>query len=54
MKRLYYLTDNIEAAEQLSERLHKDGIIDWNFHVLGREKLLLLSTNFIVQRLCKS
>ncbi len=38
MKRLYYLTDNIEAAEQLSERLHKDGITDWNFHVLGKDK----------------
>jgi hypothetical protein len=38
MKRLYYLTDNIEAAEQLSEHLHKEGITDWNFHVLGKDK----------------
>ncbi len=42
MKRLYYLTDNIEAAEQLSERLHKDGMIDWNFHVLGKDKATII------------
>jgi hypothetical protein len=38
MKRLYYLTESIDAAEQLSERLHKEGITDWNFHVLGKDK----------------
>ncbi len=38
MKRLYYLTDSIDAAEQLSDRLHDEGITDWNFHVLGKDK----------------
>ena len=38
MKRLYYLTDNIDAAERLSETLHNEGITDWNFHVLGKDK----------------
>jgi len=38
MKRLYYLTDNIAAAEQLSERLSYEGITNWNFHVLGKDK----------------
>jgi hypothetical protein len=38
MKRLYYLTDNIDTAERVSDRLHKEGITDWNFHVLGQDK----------------
>lgn len=38
MKRLYYLTESIDAAEKLSERLHSEGITDWNFHVLGKDK----------------
>lgn len=38
MKRLYYLTDSIDAAERLSDRLHEEGITDWNFHVLGKDK----------------
>jgi len=38
MKRLYYLTDSIDAAGRLSDRLHREGITDWNFHVLGKDK----------------
>ena len=38
MKRLYYLTESIDAAEKLSDRLHDEGITDWNFHVLGKDK----------------
>ncbi|MGH1484844.1 MAG: hypothetical protein ACRBCI_01415 [Cellvibrionaceae bacterium] len=38
MKRLYYLVDNIDVAERISDRLHSDGITDWNFHVLGQDK----------------
>jgi len=38
MKRLYYLTDSIDAAERLSDGLHQEGITDWNFHVLGKDK----------------
>jgi hypothetical protein len=38
MKRLYYLTDNVDVAKRMSDRLHHEGITDWNFHVLGRNK----------------
>jgi hypothetical protein len=38
MKRLYYLTHNINAAEKVSDRLHEEGITDWHFHVLGKDK----------------
>lgn len=38
MKRLYYLTKNINIAERVSDRLHEEGITDWNFHVLGKDK----------------
>lgn len=42
MKRLYYLTKNINVAEQVSYRLHEEGITDWNFHVLGKDKANLV------------
>ncbi len=38
MKRLYYLTRNINVAEKVSDRLHEEGVTDWNFHVLGKDK----------------
>ncbi len=38
MKRLYYLTKNINVAERISDRLHEEGITDWNFHVLSKDK----------------
>jgi hypothetical protein len=38
MKRLYYLTKNINIAENVSDRLHEEGITDWHFHVLGKDK----------------
>jgi hypothetical protein len=38
MKRLYFLTRDIDAADEISERLHKAGITDWNFHVLSKNK----------------
>lgn len=38
MKRLYYLTENADAAELASDSLHNNGITDWNFHVLGKDK----------------
>ncbi len=38
MKRLYYLTKNINIAQRVSDRLHEEGITDWNFHVLGKDK----------------
>jgi hypothetical protein len=38
MKRIYYLTDNIESTEQISNDLHEAGIKDWNFHVLSKDE----------------
>jgi hypothetical protein len=38
MKRLYYLTKNITIAERVSDRLHEEGITDWHFHVLAKDK----------------
>jgi len=38
MKRLYYLSNNIDVVEKLSGKLHQKGITDWNFHVMGKDK----------------
>ncbi len=38
MKRLYYLTKIADAAEFASDCLHENGVTDWNFHVLGKDK----------------
>jgi hypothetical protein len=38
MKRLYYLSHNIEAVDGISTALHNAGVSDWNFHVLGRDR----------------
>ena len=38
MKRLYYITNDINEAERASDRLHEEGVTDWNFHVLGQDK----------------
>lgn len=38
MKRLYYLTRNIESTESISKDLHAAGITDWNFHVLSKNE----------------
>lgn len=37
MKRLYYVIENINDAEKVSETLHQAGISDWNFHVLCQQ-----------------
>jgi hypothetical protein len=37
MKRLYFLTDDIDKAEQISNELHREGISDWNFHVMSKD-----------------
>ena len=36
MRRLYYLADSLETTRAISERLHQEGISDWNFHVLAK------------------
>lgn len=38
MKRLYYLTRDIESTESISDDLHHAGITDWNFHVLSKNE----------------
>ncbi|MBU2712638.1 hypothetical protein [Zooshikella harenae] len=37
MKRLYYLADEIDEVERISEDLHEEGITDWRFHVLSQD-----------------
>jgi len=38
MKRLYYLTHQLDAVDNISKTLHEAGISDWNFHVLSKDK----------------
>jgi len=37
MRRLYYLVADLEMTRSISERLHQEGISDWNFHVLAKD-----------------
>ncbi len=52
MKRLYYLTGDLDSTEQISSDLHREGISDWHFHVLSKDdaglyKRHVHSANFI-------
>ncbi len=52
MKRLYYLTGNLDSTERISADLHREGISDWHFHVLSKDEAGLYkrhvhSANFI-------
>ncbi|MDD2767203.1 MAG: hypothetical protein PHT19_00625 [Methylococcus sp.] len=52
MKRLYYLTENLDSVERIASALHKEGISDWNFHVISKDQAGLYrrhihSANFI-------
>lgn len=38
MKRLYYLTKSIDEVDKVADDLHRAGVTDWNFHVLGNNK----------------
>lgn len=38
MKRLYYLTNSIDRAESVSKDIHKEGVSDWNFHIMSRDR----------------
>ncbi|MEH6825681.1 MAG: hypothetical protein V7629_17440 [Motiliproteus sp.] len=38
MKRLYYLTDDLESTGRISSELHQSGINDWHFHVLSKDE----------------
>ena len=37
MKRLFYLVDQIDSVEEISEDLHNHGITDWRFHILSKD-----------------
>lgn len=55
MKRLYYLLSDIHKLEEISDRLHAEGIADWRFHVLARDERGLIrhrlhSANFFMKR----
>ena len=36
MKRLFYLVDQLDSLEEISEDLHAHGVSDWRFHVLSK------------------
>lgn len=38
MKRMYYLTDQLDSTEQISKDLYATGISNWNFHVLSKDE----------------
>ncbi|MDE1462921.1 hypothetical protein [Spartinivicinus poritis] len=38
MKRLYYLTSNIDSADLISTDLHKEGVSDWRFHIMTKDE----------------
>jgi hypothetical protein len=38
MRRLYYLADDLETTKRVSDALHGEGILDWNFHVLAKDE----------------
>lgn len=38
MRRMYYLTHDLDSTEQISNDLHQEGISDWNFHVLSKDE----------------
>lgn len=38
MKRLYYISRNIERTRDVSDALHEAGIDDWHFHVISRDE----------------
>jgi hypothetical protein len=37
MKRLYYLTQSLDSVSQISDDLHREGLSDWNIHVLSKD-----------------
>ena len=37
VRRLYYVADDLETSQRISDELHSEGISDWNFHVLTKD-----------------
>lgn len=38
MRRIYYLLDDINEADRISDTLHENGIADWQFHVMAKDE----------------
>lgn len=38
MKRMYFLTSNLDSTESISRDLHNQGIKDWHIHVLSKDE----------------
>ena len=38
MKRMYYLTNNLDSTEQISNDIHAAGVTDWHFHVISKDE----------------
>ncbi|MBV1907771.1 MAG: hypothetical protein KUG78_00525 [Kangiellaceae bacterium] len=38
MKRLYYLTEELNSADSISKNIHEAGISDWNFLVVSKDE----------------
>lgn len=38
MKRLYYLTEDLEATQRIADALRRAGLSEWNFHVLSKDE----------------
>jgi len=38
VRRLYYVAEDLETTQQISDVLHQAGISDWNFHVLAKDE----------------
>ena len=38
MKRLYYLSKTLESVSKIVDDLHREGVSDWNIHVLSKDE----------------
>lgn len=38
MKRMYYLTSNLDSTVRISNDIHTAGITDWHFHVISKDE----------------
>ncbi len=38
MKRLYFRTSSIDRAEKAYKDIHREGVSNWNFHIMSRDK----------------
>jgi hypothetical protein len=38
MQRLYYLANDVDTTQRVSDALHEAGIRNWNFHVLAKDE----------------